>query len=460
MAKEDIQVRFYEEKNGAIVWEGFGDFQPTHVHKQVAISFRTPRYRTLDVPDPVKVFIQLKRPSDGATSESLPFELLPLDSGRPPFWSLRRTLHKKGDYNVFSSILAADSRTLISHKNARQKPKLNGTLFEPENKIEEETQQPAKQVLETDFDGVEIVGEWKNEQTTTSDYTTEVAKRDVEESAPETNNNNEEKSLNDLLNQVAELDEIYSDTQARLLMLNDVNSVSPDEQIEQVEQTMDVEIVNDNDTYTSLQMAYKNPVDMQYDVLDVKGPLIEICPLKRESEPEKLPPYPPKRIKKASLSNQGAPFVMEIKRSTSFDNINPDLIAPVKKLPPTPSTLPNPKKSGFFSKLFSKKNKKSRTESNNSSRNSLNSDMNISQKDIFIPLHGDDLNNKSDDKSDINDNDEVLNLDLTEAEHYALYTAMAPHATQSEFDEMSCYYSPVEGGKIVPATEIKTSGNA
>nr|APR62730.1 embryonic polarity protein dorsal-like isoform X1 [Harmonia axyridis] len=40
-------------------------------------------------------------------------------------------------------------------------------------------------------------------------------------------------------------------------------------------------------------------------------------------------------------------------------------------------------------------------------------------------------------------------LDLTEAEHYALYTVMAPHATQSEFDEMSCYYAAVEGGKIL-----------
>jgi c-Rel proto-oncogene protein len=36
VAKEDIQVRFFEEQDGHTYWEGFGDFQPTHVHKQVS----------------------------------------------------------------------------------------------------------------------------------------------------------------------------------------------------------------------------------------------------------------------------------------------------------------------------------------------------------------------------------------------------------------------------------------
>lgn len=46
---EDIQVRFYEEKDGMIEWEGYGDFQASDVHKQVAISFKTPRYKSLEV---------------------------------------------------------------------------------------------------------------------------------------------------------------------------------------------------------------------------------------------------------------------------------------------------------------------------------------------------------------------------------------------------------------------------
>ncbi|CAH0560654.1 unnamed protein product [Brassicogethes aeneus] len=82
VAKEDIQVRFYEEVGGQIVWEALADIQPAQVHKQHAIWFKTPRYKTLDVTEAVNVHLQLRRPSDGATSESRPFQLLPLDSGK------------------------------------------------------------------------------------------------------------------------------------------------------------------------------------------------------------------------------------------------------------------------------------------------------------------------------------------------------------------------------------------
>lgn len=45
-------------------------------------------------------------------------------------------------------------------------------------------------------------------------------------------------------------------------------------------------------------------------------------------------------------------------------------------------------------------------------------------------------------------------VDLTEAEHFALYTSVAPYATQSEFDENSCYYAPVEHGEILETSEV------
>lgn len=32
---DDIQIRFYEEEENGGVWEGFGDFSPTDVHRQV-----------------------------------------------------------------------------------------------------------------------------------------------------------------------------------------------------------------------------------------------------------------------------------------------------------------------------------------------------------------------------------------------------------------------------------------
>lgn len=54
VAKEDIAVRFFEEKNGHL-WEAFGEFQHTDVHKQTAIAFKTPRYHTLDITEPAKV---------------------------------------------------------------------------------------------------------------------------------------------------------------------------------------------------------------------------------------------------------------------------------------------------------------------------------------------------------------------------------------------------------------------
>ncbi|KAK9883832.1 hypothetical protein WA026_002029 [Henosepilachna vigintioctopunctata] len=75
---DDIEVRFYEERNGKVVWEGFGNFQPNNVHKHVAISFYPPRYWDQDISEPVNVQVQMRRPSDGATSDSLRFQFIPL----------------------------------------------------------------------------------------------------------------------------------------------------------------------------------------------------------------------------------------------------------------------------------------------------------------------------------------------------------------------------------------------
>merc|ERR1712209_32655 len=104
VTKDDIQVRFYEEKNDQLIWEGFGDFQPSDVHKQYGICFRTPRYKNIEIEQPVQVQIQLRRPSDGAVSESRPFEFIPLDAGRA-YWSAKRL---KTNYSVFNQILSLD----------------------------------------------------------------------------------------------------------------------------------------------------------------------------------------------------------------------------------------------------------------------------------------------------------------------------------------------------------------
>ncbi|RXG71823.1 Embryonic polarity protein dorsal [Armadillidium vulgare] len=77
--KKDIKVRFFEMKENQVEWEAFGDFQSSDVHKQVAISFKTPRYKDLEVTQTVKVSLQLFRPSDKSVSETVPFEYYPIN---------------------------------------------------------------------------------------------------------------------------------------------------------------------------------------------------------------------------------------------------------------------------------------------------------------------------------------------------------------------------------------------
>lgn len=52
---EDIQVRFFEERDNEVKWEAYANFQPSQVHKQVAITFETPRYERIEVGQSFKV---------------------------------------------------------------------------------------------------------------------------------------------------------------------------------------------------------------------------------------------------------------------------------------------------------------------------------------------------------------------------------------------------------------------
>lgn len=77
ITKDDIQVKFFEEQNGQIIWESLAEFQPNDVHKQVAIVFRVPKYYLEFINQPLTVYIQLRRPSDGHLSEPRPFQYIP-----------------------------------------------------------------------------------------------------------------------------------------------------------------------------------------------------------------------------------------------------------------------------------------------------------------------------------------------------------------------------------------------
>lgn len=73
---EDIEVRFFQDS-----WEGKGTFSQADVHRQVAIVFRTPPYRNTNLSEPVRVKMQLRRPSDREVSEPVDFQYLPADPG-------------------------------------------------------------------------------------------------------------------------------------------------------------------------------------------------------------------------------------------------------------------------------------------------------------------------------------------------------------------------------------------
>ncbi|XP_075044796.1 transcription factor p65 isoform X3 [Mixophyes fleayi] len=70
--QKDIEVVFVFGN-----WEARGSFSQADVHRQVAIVFRTPPYQDPEIRQPVKVQMQLRRPSDKEVSEPMEFQYLP-----------------------------------------------------------------------------------------------------------------------------------------------------------------------------------------------------------------------------------------------------------------------------------------------------------------------------------------------------------------------------------------------
>ncbi|KAE8574083.1 Putative dorsal [Halyomorpha halys] len=341
VAKEDISVRFFEEKDGKIFWEGYGDFTPTQVHKQTAIAFRTPRYKSLEIDQPVQAFIQLRRPSDGATSEALPFQITPL-SGRPFFWSLRRN---KANYINFSDIMphGGKGQVEVENDNNNNSTGVNEDLNDCVMKQQDEN---CSEVKSDPMKNVIILPD-----------------ASIDDVENEVNGN-----FDEFLDHVKSLENMYPD--------------------------------NNNEAefgiYSSLQLAMKDPCDM-LDTPTTEGyeDIAPPRPLKMSStkEAEEVPPLPPKRAKKSPA------------------------------LPPPP----HKNKLNLFQKLFSSTTKRKKKQRESSREGSVVS--RISERSHSLaPSRGD--------------------VDLTEAEHYALYTSVAPRATASEFDEMSFYYSPIERPKV------------
>uniref|UniRef100_A0A131YIZ3 Rel/ankyrin family, other n=1 Tax=Rhipicephalus appendiculatus TaxID=34631 RepID=A0A131YIZ3_RHIAP len=125
VAKDDIEVWFEEERDGQTVWKERAELLPNGVHKQVAICFRTPRYRDPIMADvPVDVHLLLRRPSDGALSEPRAFTLHPNE--RDPE-AIERKKRKIGEgyfdrYFQESVLLGASAAQVVSVPRTIRQP--------------------------------------------------------------------------------------------------------------------------------------------------------------------------------------------------------------------------------------------------------------------------------------------------------------------------------------------------
>ncbi|XP_043646204.1 embryonic polarity protein dorsal isoform X1 [Drosophila teissieri] len=109
--KDDVEVRFYEtDEEGRETWSANAEFKPTDVFRQMAIAFKTPRYRNTEITKSVFVYLKLVKPSDGATSPPREFEYFP-NPGTVTFARLQRKLKRRQELDVFQQILSLDSET-------------------------------------------------------------------------------------------------------------------------------------------------------------------------------------------------------------------------------------------------------------------------------------------------------------------------------------------------------------
>lgn len=672
------------------------------------------------------MLIQLKRPSDGVTSEALPFEYVPLDSGRKRFLDLRRNLKRKPDLDIFQEILcteikeqeqttnetfevidlitptgnalqnsqyfqpqdetlltATENKATIEEEEAkrRNQEEIDLIIDEKMRELEQQRQDIAKDdnvclqgfvdLLYTDNQTTtdqenqipvmnvnEKITEWMNSSQLLEKKNTPFSESIKTSSSTTTANtqvacnDSDDKILNALFEHITELDSIYSDRIARrdnynnalMSELSGMDSCLPTADgtpCDGVQAAMEVEeSFDDAATYTSLQIAFKNPVSipmndfvpltppaskMEADIENEHYDPIAICSSSATvpnlvtvpeintqklettmlskaqlqapprpappqctsphmhvtaAEEEKLPPLPPKRLRKQDSNAENRSIEANIgsnsdRKSRQQTPIiimkTPDQSPPTKRLPQKPgssNTLPKQKKTSFFSKLFSRRKSKtdinetaaqanrSQTGSkatsptasrepsvghfnlNDSNRASVRSvkslqphslsnssqkkidkvgkplgrsvssvsgkrPAHLNAKVIHIPLKGESftslphneeysyastltLSNTLDRKTvsalqlaeipicegnmelvAIADRQSLRNLcegefnvqldpnvDLTEAEHFALYTSIPPQATVSEFDETSAYYAPVDAGEILTPEEV------
>ncbi|GAB1607517.1 putative transcription factor p65 homolog [Argonauta hians] len=133
VAKDNIRIRFFENDSP---WEDYGEFNPSDVHRQYAIVFKTPPYKNIRITKDVTVFLQLVRPSDSAKSEPMKFTYQPEDPDPDRIEEKRKrkvtstTLLSDGQ-----SINRADLKNRLRLRAIRDKDVPKASNFEP--KLEE-----------------------------------------------------------------------------------------------------------------------------------------------------------------------------------------------------------------------------------------------------------------------------------------------------------------------------------
>lgn len=393
--------------------------------------------------------MQLKRPSDGATSDPLDFEMLPLNEGRRGFWNIQRELKKRSaTTDLFQQLLEVENDEqqyeekkvhLINYNsnndNYNNSLPLQNEVVVLDTPLQEDIMKPICRWDAEEKEGMRPVGWAVEEKTVNWLDNAEFVIDNTENNQNLLNQTEDDKTLNDLLEQVAELDVIYQDHQMRKQQHENFDQVLPKSIQEQMETDFD-----DAATYSSLQKAFKHPIvftdapplpPKSGHVPDETGfdlilPPIVINPATPDLFylDEKLPPLPPKRAKKISESGDkenkvGNQEEFTIVRNNSIRSLTPrpqsqpiviksaDLRrSPSHKLPPkvppkqsqqpapinisNSNTLPKQKKPGFFSKIFNRRKSKGGTDLDMSVTDSIGrADIDMDQVDNMNEINND-----------------------------------------------------------------------
>ncbi|XP_048516880.1 nuclear factor NF-kappa-B p110 subunit isoform X3 [Dendroctonus ponderosae] len=121
VTKKNIQIRFFElNDDEQEVWQGWGKFSELDVHHQYAIVFKTPMYdRNPNITQPVKVYMELVRPSDSAKSEWKEFRFIPSNEFRPGSKRPRSNGYETSSTYNSSSLNSVDLPATIPHNLAQ-----------------------------------------------------------------------------------------------------------------------------------------------------------------------------------------------------------------------------------------------------------------------------------------------------------------------------------------------------